>query len=130
MGRFLGKPVIYGLCPTCGKDDFDYGRTVMNLLGESIKALPALTVSGGPLLIGTLVATGGSGLGIFSIPKDFYQSVFLKIPNSPVLVCTHCRTLAITCPGCKAFLALEQYPGVAVLINCPECKLRFGHCDN
>jgi hypothetical protein len=117
-------------CPNCGQKKFAYASSHGKLIAETLKAIPSLLKAGlDPLSIGIAIATSSAGRGYLSIPKAFYNSVVLDIPETPLLVCQHCRYPVIMCPHCKRYLVLTNSPGTGALIECQGCHGRFGHCE-
>jgi len=81
-------------CPRCGKEDYSYGFSLIALLSETaLAALPLLSQGISTLAVGRIIASGGSNLGIFSVPKVFWQGVVEGVPDSPLLRCNCCQSL-------------------------------------
>ena len=119
-------------CPYCGKLDYEYGSSLLKFFGETAKALPNLLANGidpKKILIGIIVSPPSSGMGIFSLPILFYQGVFKDLDGHPLLRCKHCDHAVIACIKCSSFMLLEREPGTAELIECPNCKAKFQHCE-
>jgi hypothetical protein len=117
-------------CPACGKTDYRYAYSMAEFLVETASAAPALLSQGmNAVAIGRIIASAGSGLGIFSLPKLFWQEVVDDVESTPLLVCKHCQRRVIMCPKCSEYMLLDATPGTAELIECPNCRARFGHCE-
>lgn len=108
-------------CPYCGKTHYVYGFSMISFFGETLTAIPTSL----NLLVARIITSGGHGMGIFSLPKSFYQGFFLDLDGDPLLRCTHCNSLVIACHKCDEFMLLERQPKTAELVECISCKARF-----
>ena len=109
-------------CPRCGKLEYTYGFSFMEFLGETLRSVPEAVSPGA---IARVLTSVDAGLGIFSVPKSFYQAVFLELDGHPLLRCKHCNAAVVACIKCGFFMLLERKPGTAELVECPTCKARF-----
>lgn len=116
-------------CPYCRKIDYEYGWSFANYAIESAMAFAHVKISG-VTAVGKFVKSGGSGLGLFSLPKLFYQGVFLGLDGNPLLRCRHCNHPVICCHKCNNYMVLERHPETAELIECPFCRAQFQACEN
>jgi DNA-directed RNA polymerase subunit RPC12/RpoP len=123
--------IVLKPCPACGNTDYRYAFSMIDFFVETASAVPNLLSQGTNVVaIGRIIATVGSGLGIFSLPKLFYQEVFEEIESTPLLRCKHCQRRVIMCPKCGEFLMLKATPKTAELIECSNCNAQFGHCES
>lgn len=111
-------------CPYCNNTNYEYGWSFAEYIVETA-ATYAKFKFGNVAAIGKIVSSGGSGLGVFSIPKLFYQGVVLGLDGNPLLRCKHCNHPVVCCHKCENFMVLERNPGVAELTECPFCQAQF-----
>jgi len=111
-------------CPNCGKIDYQYGFGFLGLLSET--AGTAITAWLDPkVLVGKVLSNSWSGLGLLSVPKQFYEDLFEDMGGDPLLRCKHCRNIVCRCCKCHTFFLLERAPKTAEAVECPVCKKKF-----
>lgn len=113
-------------CRNCNKTDYEYGSSLVRFGAENLVAYAEIKLGGA---VGKFVGTGGAGMGILSLPKLFYQGVFLGLDGNPLLRCRHCNNFVVCCHKCDSYMTLERHPGTAELIECPFCKAKFQTCE-
>lgn len=119
-------------CPYCRKTKYVYDANLIQFLGETLKTVftSATNPAGGNLAIAArVISSGGSGMGVFSLPKLFYQGIFQDLDGHPLLRCTHCNSSVVACYKCGEFMLLERKPKTAELIECVACDCRFQTCE-
>jgi hypothetical protein len=111
-------------CPNCKHEDYEYGFSFLRYAGEAAEVAARVYVQD-PTVIGHVIKARGAGLGVFSLPRLFYNGVFLGLDGDPLLVCSHCKSFVVRCHKCHSFMILDDYPGTAELVECGGCKVRF-----
>lgn len=118
-------------CPNCGFIDYRYqpeSEELLRLLSESVGTAIQFYSGHSLAAVGKVIAGGGTGFGIFSIPVEMFRFMIQDYRMNPVLICNQCRHAVICCPHCLHFMLLDRKPKTAELIACYWCREKFMHC--
>ncbi|MTJ16027.1 MULTISPECIES: hypothetical protein [unclassified Dolichospermum] len=125
MKNFQIKP-----CPNCKHNNFTYGFDPVTFLGQfftkesindntSSKNVSKITDNSSAKLVGGFI---GQYIRVYRSAKQYF---FDKIKRTPLLVCTHCRTLIVLCPHCGKISIIERQPRPDEIIECMYCQGGF-----
>ncbi len=108
-------------CPKCKTQDYVYAHSVSQLFTETLDEVKDVRLSKLP------------GVTLLREFMGFLQSAIRTAvdgtPETPGLLCKHCRSFVIVCPKCWSFSMAEKRPATGQLVQCSECYFSFMVCE-